>query len=327
MNICLLDKTNFSYNFYDLNNSKLRAAETILINIAISLSNLNHQVSIINNCPKNEKIGNINWVNINSLKDKYVCDLAISNNDCNLFDKILAKKKILISHSIQTIEKFIRKKQLLPYLRHKPKLALLGKYHLSKRNYFTRMFGFFFLSYGVDQIFINTKLLNINLIDKNQAIFTSRPDRNLELLIDLWNKQISPILNQAKLLITPNTLDYKLNTKIYIRELGSREKMINDLLKSRMIILPGHEAELFCLAAEEARELCVPIVTLGIGSLSERVNHNKTGLVAQNKKEFVNYIIELFKNDKLWNSLRSNLIKLRNSRNWDYCAKELLKNI
>ena len=144
MHICLLDKTNFSYNFYDLNNSKLRAAETILINIAISLSNLNHQVSIINNCPKNEKIGNINWININSLKDKYICDLAISNNDCNLFDKILAKKKILISHSIQTIEKFIRKKQLLPYLRHKPKLALLGKYHLSKRNYFTRMFGFFF---------------------------------------------------------------------------------------------------------------------------------------------------------------------------------------
>ena len=174
---------------------------------------------------------------------------------------------------------------------------------------------------------MKTKLLDINLIDKNQAIFTSRPDRNLELLINLWNKQISPILNQAKLLITPNTLDYKLNTKIYIRELGSREKMINDLLKSRMIILPGHEAELFCLAAEEARELCVPIVTLGIGSLSERVNHNKTGLVAQNKKEFVNYIIELFKNDKLWNSLRSNLIKLRNSRNWDYCAKELLKNI
>ena len=94
-----------------------------------------------------------------------------------------------------------------------------------------------------------------------------------------------------------------------------------------MIILPGHEAELFCLAAEEARELCVPIVTLGIGSLSERVSHYKTGLVAKNKKEFVNYIIELFKNDKLWHYLRSNLMKLRNSRNWDYCTKELLKNI
>jgi glycosyltransferase involved in cell wall biosynthesis len=94
-----------------------------------------------------------------------------------------------------------------------------------------------------------------------------------------------------------------------------------------MIILPGHEAELFCLAAEEARELCVPIVTLGIGSLSERVSHNKTGLVAKNKKEFVDHIIELFKNDKLWLSLRLNLMKLRNSRTWDYCAKELLKKI
>jgi len=147
------------------------------------------------------------------------------------------------------------------------------------------------------------------------------------LLIDLWTKQISPIFNHAKLLITPNTLNHKSNTNIYIRELGLRENMINDLLKSRMIILPGHEAELFCLAAEEARELCVPIITLGIGSLSERVNHNKTGLVAKNKKEFVNHIIELFKNDELWLSLRSNLMKLRNSRTWDSSAKELLKNI
>jgi len=327
MNICFLDNTNFSYNSNDLNSSKLRGAETVLINLATSLSNLNHQVSIINNCPKNEKIENINWININSLKNKNIYDLAISNNDSNLFDKIVSKKKILLSHSVQPIEKFIRKKQLLSYFRHKPKVALLGKYHLTKRNYFTRIFGFFYMHYGVDQIFCNTKLLEFKLIDKFQAIFTSRPDRNLELLIEIWSKKINPILNQAKLLVTPNSLDYNLKSNIYTRELGSRENMIRDLIKSRMIILPGHKAELFCLAAEEARELCLPILTLGIGSLSERVDHNKTGLIAKNKNELAEYVIELFTNDNLWFSLRSNLLKLRNSRSWDYCAKEFLKNI
>ena len=97
MNICFLDNTNFSYNSNDLNSSKLRGAETVLINLATSLSNLNHQVSIINNCPKNEKIENINWININSLKNKNIYDLAISNNDCNLFDKIVSSKKIIIT--------------------------------------------------------------------------------------------------------------------------------------------------------------------------------------------------------------------------------------
>ena len=327
MNICFLDKTNFSYNSNDLNSSKLRGAETVLINLATSLSDLNHQVSIINNCPKNEKIQNIDWININSLKNQNIYDLAISNNDCNLFDNIVAHKKIIISHSIQSIEKFIRKKQFLAYFKHRPKIALLGKYHLSKRNYFTRMFGYFFMPYGVDQIFNKTNLLDVNLIDKFQAIFTSRPDRNLELLVDVWCKKINPIFNQAKLLVTPNNLDYNIKSNIHFRELGSRKNMINDLIKSRMIILPGHKSELFCLAAEEARELCVPIVTLGIGSLSERVIHNKTGFIAKNNNEFAEYILELFKNDQLWLTLRSNLIKLRNSRAWDYCAKELIKNI
>ena len=84
---------------------------------------------------------------------------------------------------------------------------------------------------------------------------------------------------------------------------------------------------MFCFAAEEARELCLPIVTLGIGCLSERVDHEKTGFIAKNENEFVNYTIELFKNDKLWNQMRSNLIKLRGSVNWTNATNSLLKII
>ena len=65
-----------------------------------------------------------------------------------------------------------------------------------------------------------------------------------------------------------------------------RDELIKQLIMSRMIIFPGHKAELFCLAAEEARELCIPVVTLGIGSLSERVIHGKTGFIAKNKYKY-----------------------------------------
>ena len=61
-----------------------------------------------------------------------------------------------------------------------------------------------------------------------------------------------------------------------------------------MAIIPGHKAELYCLAAEEAKELCVPIVTLGIGSLAERVEHEKSGLIARNDLQLSEYIFELF---------------------------------
>ena len=99
------------------------------------------------------------------------------------------------------------------------------------------------------------------------------------------------------------------------------------LLNSRIFLAPGHRAELFCLAAEEARELCIPIVTMGIGSLYERVIHEKTGFIAKNEDEFAQYTLELFKNNKLWNKIRSNLLELRGSYNWSNASNNLLKII
>ena len=106
-------------------------------------------------------------------------------------------------------------------------------------------------------------------------------------------------------------------------------KLIDDLKSSRMMLVPGHKAELFCLAAEEARELCVPIVTLGIGSLKERVIHNETGFIAKNEDEFAKYTLNLFNDNDLCMQLKKNLYKLRNSNNWSKSTGyflEVLKN-
>ena len=90
--------------------------------------------------------------------------------------------------------------------------------------------------------------------------------------------------------VTPNNKD---NTKfnIYNRNFGTQKELINDLITSKVFLVPGHKAELFCIAAEEARELCIPTVTLGIGSLSERIIHNKTGFIAKDENEFSNYTL------------------------------------
>ena len=326
MKICLLDNTNFEYSLNDRQSNKLRGAETILINLYQQLINLKHNVYVFNNCPTKVNNDKSNWYNINRLNNfnDIVFDVAISNADARLFDNIITKKKFLISYSIQSLEKFIRKKQLIAYLKHRPTILVLGEYHKSIRSKVTSMFGVNILPLGVDDIFLNTKL-SIN-IDNKLAIFTSRTDRNSDLLIDIWNNKIQPKDNNFKLLITPK-IKNNLNPNIIERSLSTRENLINDLLKSRIFLVPGHRAELFCLAAEEARELCLPIVTLGIGCLSERVDHEKTGFIAKNENEFVNYTIELFKNDKLWNQMRSDLIKLRGSVNWINATNNLLKII
>lgn len=322
MKICFLDNSNISYTSEDIYSNKLRGGENTLINLSNEFSKLDHDVTIYNNSKKNCKIKNISWINLNQINDNPHYDLAISNNDIRLFDKIRSTKKIAISYSIQSIEKFIRKGQFISYLKHKPKIALLGKYHQFNRNILLRIFGSFQISLAVDDIFLNSEIKKNVLND--QAIFTSYSDRNLDLLVNIWKNKIYPINKKRKLLITPIKENYQ-NYNIFNRIFGDKKILLNDILNSRICLIPGHKAELFCIAAEEARELCVPIITLGIGSLSERVLHNKTGFVAKNPNEFADYTTLLFNDDKLWFDIRKNLFNLRGSKIWKNIAIEFLK--
>ena len=324
MKICFLDNVKVPYTSRDIYSNKIRGAENVVLNLSKELSKLNHEVTVYNNCIGNTKIDNINWHNIKNINDNPHYDLAISNNDIKLFDKINAIKKVAISHSIQPIEKFVRKGQLFAYIKHKPKIALLSEYHKINRNYLLRMFGSFKISWGVDQIFLDAS--TNNNINNKQAIFTSYTDRNLNLLIEIWKEKIFTKDNNLKLLITPLDNDYS-QFNIINRKFGDKSNLITDILSSRVFLIPGHKAELYCIAAEEARELCVPIITLGIGCLKERVEHEKTGFVAKNKDEFADYTFQLFNDEILWNKIRNNLLLLRGSKKWKSITNQFLKNI
>ena len=186
------------------------------------------------------------------------------------------------------------------------------------------MFGTINLQWAVDPLFLETNL-DENIIE-DRAIFTSRRDRNLDVLIQIWKKNIFPYNRSIKLYTTPSELvDNKYN--IYARNFDDKPSMVKDLLKSKVLLLPGHKGELYCIAAEEARELCLPIITLGIGSLAERVIHGQTGFIAKDAKEFADYTLQIFNNQALWKKFRNNLIKLRGSKKWGKVTKNLLSQL
>lgn len=324
MKICFLDNSNISYTSKDLNSNKIRGAENAVINLSKELFKLDNEITVFNNCNNDCYLDGIRWVNINNIKDDIVFDIAITNNDMNLFNKIKSNKYIAFSHSIQTLEKFIRKKQLINYLKYKPKIVILSKYHSKNRNKLLKLFGTINLEWAVDEIFISTPI-NDKII-RNRAIFTSRSDRNLDILINIWKDHIYLKNKTAKLYVTPSDfIENKFN--IYKRNFTTRELLIQDLLKSRVFLIPGHKGELFCLAAEEARELCIPIVTLGIGSLSERVIHAKTGFIARNISEFTKFTLDILEDDNLWKEMRNNLLKMRGSKKWSSVATNFLNQV
>mgnify|MGYP001198227027 CR=1 FL=1 len=324
MKICFLDSSIIPYTYNDLNSKNIRGGENAIIHLSYELSKLGNEVVVYNNFKEICTINGVEWTNICHANKNLTYDIAFTNNDIGLFNKINAKKYIAFSHSIQSIEKFIRKGQLLSYLKYKPKIVLLGKYHKENRNYLLKMFGTINLEWAVDPLFLETKL-DENLIE-NRAIFTSRRDRNLDLLIKLWIKDIFPKNKSISLYSTPSDLiDNGYN--IFARNFEDKTTMVKDLLKSKVLLVPGHKGEVYCIAAEEARELCIPIITLGIGSLSERVEHGITGFIAKTHEEFAYYTLKIFNDENLWKELRNNLIKLRGTKKWNKVAINLLSQI
>ena len=89
-----------------------------------------------------------------------------------------------------------------------------------------------------------------------------------------------------------------------------------------MQLIPGHRDETYCLAAAEATAAGVPIVTLGTGSLSERVRDGETGFIARNRDEFIARTAALLSDDALWSVMHRNCLSESSLKTWDARVEE-----
>ena len=317
-----------AFNSNDLNSHLIAGSEKTLINISSELSKYdNLEIKVFNLTKQKKKFKGLEWNNLNEINSYDIPDFLIAMSDANLLSLIKCKKKFLWSHSVQPFEKFLRKKQLFAFIKNKPTMILEGKYHYETRSFLTSFYGKKILPISVDYDFIDTNV-DENLLPNKNAIFTTRPDRNIEFLLSCWTKIFEKSKNSSLYINPPYNLkkiDIENNVKLRLK--GNKSDLIKDLLNSRVLLNPGHKGEVFCLAAEEARELCVPIVTMGYGSLKERVDHKVTGFIAKNFSEFIDYSIRLLNDKELYFKIKKNLIKKRNTRNYKNVAEDLLKII
>ena len=125
----------------------------------------------------------------------------------------------------QPIEKFIRKKQFFAYLKHKPKIFLLGNYHKKNRAFLLRMFGSEIISWSVDNIFINSELKEPDpnwLIERNRwAAIKEGLNADFITGVDGGTKPISEVIK-----------DLVTELESIAEELGSlnRLKQVNNIL-------------------------------------------------------------------------------------------------
>ena len=325
MKIVLLENSNIEYNGNDRNNHSLRGAELAIINYSEELANLNYDVTVLNNCKKDSTINGVKYFNILSRNYDTNYDIAIANADAKLFKFIKSKKNFILSHSIQNLEKFLRNKQLIPFLKYKPIVLCFSNYHFNNRSFLTSFYGKKVIIPSIDNEFFDTKIENLNNKD---IIFYSRSDRNSSIVIKTWKKLFTKYKFNNKLFISSdlNIDDNELKRyNIYKKPYLHKVDLINFLKRFRLSIIPGHKGEVFCNVAEESKALGIPIISLGYGALKERVNHQYNGFLCDNENDFADKIYELLKDDNTYQKFKKNLINDRGQHRWRNTVEDLCK--
>ncbi|MFL2900387.1 MAG: glycosyltransferase [Candidatus Pelagibacterales bacterium] len=324
--VLFIDNSDSDFTGFDLNTTKVRGTESSLILLAESLVKNNIYVKVLTEIEKDVLCNGVIYCN-KSAHQEINFDLCIAISNANLFNKISAKKKVVWSNSLQPFEKFLRKKQLLAFLKHKPEVVTMCNYQYYKRSFLTSMYGKHMISLSVDPRFYNEKV-DLEKIPKPYALNNVRSHRNLDWLIDIWTNSFNNKNGKAKLFINPNLIEYSevmKKSNIYERKFGSRDDLINELRNTRVFAYTGHKSDIWVLTVEEAVQMCVPIVTYGIGSVEDRVIHNETGFIAKNDEEFSKYLEMLLFDDEFYNKIRRKMFKRRGFKNWDFIADIWIK--
>jgi len=326
--VIIIDNSNLSYSGDDINGLILRGTETSLILLAEQFVRVGIKVDFCNNISETKIVNDVNYFNKKKIISTDLYDLAIAVSDANMFDNVNALKKAIFSNSNQSFEKFLRKKQLIAFLKHKPVLVTLCNYQYHKRSFLTSFYGKKMIPITVDPKFLNIDI-DLNYLPKKKVVYNIRSNRNLDWLLDIWSKKIFPFNKDFELYITPNIINYsdKLRAQnVFLRKMGSRSEMIEELKEYRALTYLGHKSDIFTLTCEESVKLCLPLITFGIGSISDRVHHNETGFLVKNDQEFADYTIKLLNNDDFYLDLRKKMYQIRHKNSWVDIANQWIKN-
>lgn len=280
-----------------------RGITNCTIALAEALAARGHHVECIGSNAESEYHNGVLWHNQPKLS---LYDFAISNVYPHPLKQVKAKQTCLWLHN--PMNKWSRfRKCIFGILRYNPSAVFLSQqqYRITPKliPYKSRHI----IEHGIEDIFLNNRKHRIppeNLI----AIFASAPHRNLDTVLEVWKKYIHPNLKEAELHIycdknlRPDHPEWH-HHNIKQKDRVPHTELANIYFNSRCLIYPGHEEETFCSVAHEATACGLPIVTQGIGVLSERVTPNVNGLIAKTHQQMAKAILNVLTDNEVWKNL------------------------
>ena len=315
----------------------LGGAEVAFVSLVEELAKLKYEVVVYNNCINTGLIKGVYWKKLNSkINDENFDVLVINRGDKYLNFKKQCKRRIFWIHNPANY--LLKYRYLSKLLFNKPIIVFSSNYHCSTYPQWAPAKKKIVIPYGVDQKLKSKKIK----LPKPHAIFTSNPMRKLDWILDRWEKEIFPKISNAKLKLFAGIETYgsfgnkhkdMINRILFkaksLKNRGvkvslplSREKLFNQIRKSRVLMYKGTSDETFCMAVAESQVLGIPAVVCNEGCLNERVINDETGYVCESEKEFSVKSIKLLKDDKTWMRMHKNLLCNNNHIDWSEVARK-----
>ena len=304
--IVILDGSPNPYNGRTIDAKPVGGIPLATVRLAEQFAVNGYEVTVRNATPENITEKGVRWENIDGPFTGASPDFVIANNDSNLFDKAAGHIRqgatpVLWLHNLFTWKRLFKKKRIGSLLRWRPAAAFIGTYQKNACSHLMPFRSRHVVPHGVSENFFAYPAKAEGR--KTQAVFLSKPFRKFDVCVRNWIEHIHPSCPEVvfKAYVSPEEIarldlgytdEQMRNANIVIAGRVPQTVMLGDLAMSACLLCPGHKDETFCNVAAESCVLGLPIVTLGIGSLSERV-HDGNGILAKSEEEFSKAVLML----------------------------------
>jgi glycosyltransferase involved in cell wall biosynthesis len=316
-----------TYDGRDFKTGSVSGTQAGTMLLAEALIRRGHAATIFNKRTASVEVNGVRYRPLAEVSSVEPETIAVSNNSISVLGEAPTRRRVVWGRLDLRLARLRKKHDILPVLRLRPHLVVPSHYSARRTQFIIPFRSRKIIQHGIDATFLQFE--PSGQPPAPVAIFASQPGRSLNLVLQAWREQIHPKLPQARLHLYLPKLDqhpgYLENTSeigVEIKGSVSKAELANAFRQARLMIYPGHKEETFCNAAAEAVATGLPVVTMGIGALGERVRHGVDGFVAPTVEGMGEHALRVFQDDALWRKLHAAGIEISKARGWDVRAGE-----
>ena len=252
-------------------------------------------------------------------------DTHVAINDARLLPANASNPTLWFHNEVEFFKE-LRRGRIPALFRHRPNAVFIGTEQARNTSPLFPFRSRNVIPYGLSDQILSAPI--ITAPPPPHALFTSQAYRGLRDIIGMWQTHIAAKIPDATFTAhiaardIPTYQALATHPSITIAPRIANDAIRARLLQTRILLAPGHVSETFCLAAAEALALGVPVATLGIGSLKERVRNNIDGYICRDVTDLAARTAEILTDDAIWSRLQAEAVRTRIGRGWKDVAQQ-----